>query len=71
MVVAVGGTDHLDHRMDRNNLARREVLGWTAPNGIAMCQREFVEDSIEGDRPWRILHALGWTRQRAYSNYME
>jgi hypothetical protein len=31
------------------------LLGWTAPNGIAMCQNEFVESSIEGDRPWNRL----------------
>ncbi|OKP64462.1 hypothetical protein BTE77_34610 [Ensifer adhaerens] len=34
------------------------LLGWTAPNGIAMCQNEFVESSIEGDRPWNKLSEL-------------
>jgi transposase-like protein len=29
-----------------------------------------LKDSIEGDRPWRRLHALGWTRQRVYSSCM-
>ena len=31
------------------------LLVWTAPNSIAMCQNEFVESSIEGDRPWNRL----------------
>jgi len=34
------------------------MLGWTAPNGIAMCQIELVERLNEGDRPWRRLHVL-------------
>ena len=44
------------------------MLGWTAPDGIAMCQNEVVEISSKGDRPWRRLFALGWIRQRAFSN---
>lgn len=35
----------------------REVLGWTAPNGIAMCQSEFVRGLIRGSRPWNRLPA--------------
>jgi hypothetical protein len=29
------------------------LLGWTAPNGIAMCQSEFVDSSIEGNEEAR------------------
>ncbi|WP_352842933.1 ATP-binding protein [Mesorhizobium sp. M0933] len=46
------------------------LLGWTAPNGIAMCQNEFVDSSIEGDRPRKRLSELVSTRQRAFSNCM-
>ncbi len=33
------------------------VLGWTAPNGIAMCQSEFVERLNQRSRPWSRLPA--------------
>src|SRR5690348_3059672 len=49
------------------SLGRHGMLGWTAPDGIAMCQNEVVEISSKGDRPWRRLFALGWIRQRAFS----
>ena len=35
----------------------RILLGWTAPNGIAMCQSEFVEKLNQGSRPWNRLPA--------------
>lgn len=33
------------------------VLGWTAPNGIAMCQSECVARLNQGSRPWSKLPA--------------
>jgi len=35
-----------------------------------MFQNEFVEISIEGDRPWNRLSELVWIRQRAFFNCM-
>lgn len=36
-----------------------------------MCQNEFVEISIEGDRPWNRLPELVWIRKSAFSSCME
>ena len=36
---------------------RRALLGWTAPNGIAMCQSECVARLNQGSRPWSKLPA--------------
>ncbi|WP_190287409.1 hypothetical protein [Novosphingobium sp. LASN5T] len=33
------------------------LLGWTAPNGIAMCQSECVARLNQGSRPWSKLPA--------------
>lgn len=35
------------------------VLGWTAPNGIAMCQSEFVEGLNRGRPPVEKITRIG------------
>ena len=40
------------------------MLGWTAPDGIALCQGEVVVDLTKEDRPWRRLFALALIRQK-------
>ncbi|MEI9423115.1 hypothetical protein O7A70_18250, partial [Mesorhizobium sp. Cs1299R1N1] len=51
---------------NRSGADIQSVLGWTAPDGIAMCQNEVVADLNKGDRPWINLFALAWIRQRAF-----
>nr|AJW29341.1 antirestriction protein [Sphingomonas sp. NS2] len=36
---------------------KKALLGWTAPNGIAMCQSECVARLNQGSRPWSKLPA--------------
>jgi len=47
----------------RSAQGRLMMLGWTAPNGIAMCQGDVVVRLTLGSRPWTRLSVLASTRQ--------
>jgi hypothetical protein len=58
----VGGQHDPIAEVDRTNVLRTStrtsahvMLGWTAPNGIAMCQSEFVEAQSRGPSVEQII----------------
>jgi len=63
--VANPGDDVTEPHMWVDVIETAGLSGWTAPNGIAVCQIELVEVLNEGHRPWSRLFANRHTKPSA------
>ena len=47
----------------------RNLLEWTAPDGIERARMRSLQISDKGNRPWNRLAELGWTRRSTFSSF--
>jgi hypothetical protein len=56
-------------RVDPTLATNRNLLVWTAPDGIERARMRSLQTSDKGNRPWNKLAELGWTRRSTFSSF--